>query len=137
MKHRKKGKILDRKKEAREALIKSLATNLVIYEKIKTTEAKAKVLRPYAEKIITLGKKNSLCARRMLLNRLMIEGAARKVLEILAPRYNERKGGYTRIIKLAPRKGDGAKMAMIEFIKENAKEADKEKKTKESKEKAK
>lgn len=141
MKHRNKLKIFDRKKEAREALFKSLATNLVIYEKIKTTEAKAKALRPYVEKMITLGKKNNLHSRRMLLNQLMIEGATRKVLEVLSPRFKERKGGYLRIVKTGPRKGDGANMAIIEFVKDNTekeeKEVNSEKNVKDKKAKAK
>lgn len=117
MRHRKKTKTLGRKKEPREALMRSLATNLIIYEKIKTTEVKAKALKPYVEKMITLGKKNTLHARRQLLAKLYVEGATKKVLEVLSPRYKDRKGGYTRITKLGTRYGDGAKMVQIEFIK--------------------
>jgi large subunit ribosomal protein L17 len=116
MKHRKKGKILDRKIAARKALLKSLATNLVLYEKIKTTTGKAKALRPLIEKLITKGKKNDLNARRELLRYLYKKNAIKKVLEELSPRYKDRKGGYTRIIKLGRRQGDCAEIAQIEFV---------------------
>ena len=134
MRHRKKTKILGRKKEPREALMRSLATNLIIYEKIKTTEAKAKALKPYVEKMITLGKKNTLHARRQLLAKLYVEGAVKKVLEVLSPRYKDRKGGYTRITKLGKRYGDRAKMAQIEFIRDEKEITEKEEpKTKKTK----
>lgn len=116
MRHLKKGKILDRKKASREALLRNLATSLVIYEKIKTTKAKAKVVRPIVEKLITTGKKNDLTARRQLLTVLYHKNAIKKVLEVLSPRYLERKGGYLRIINLGQRKGDGAEIVQIEFV---------------------
>lgn len=116
MRHNKKTKILDRKKASREALMRSLATSLILYEKIKTTEAKAKVLRPYVEKMITLGKEPTLHHRRQLLKDLYIENAAKKVLEVLGPRYKERSGGYIRIVKIGNRQGDGAKVVQIEFV---------------------
>lgn len=116
MRHRHKGKILGRKKEPRKTLLRNLATSLILYEKIKTTETKAKVLRPYTEKIITKGKKGTLAARRELLKDLFLESAVKKVMEDLAPKYKDRKGGYLRITKLVPRQGDGAKMAQIEFV---------------------
>jgi len=116
MRHRKKNKTLSRKDGARTALMRSLATSLVLYEKIKTTEAKARVLRPYVEKMITLGKKNTLHARRQLLAKLYIESAVKKVLDELSPRMKDRKGGYLRIIKLGKRQGDGAEMVRIEFV---------------------
>lgn len=116
MKHRNKIKTLGRKKAPREALLRSLATSLVLYEKIETTEAKAKVLRPYVEKMITLGKKNTLHARRQLLAKLYLESAVKKMLDELSPRYKERKGGYLRIVKLGFRQGDAAKMVKIEFV---------------------
>ena len=93
-----------------------MATSLVLYEKIETTEAKAKVLRPYVEKMITLGKKNTLHARRQLLAKLYLESAVKKMLDELSPRYKERKGGYLRIVKLGFRQGDAAKMVKIEFV---------------------
>lgn len=107
---------MDRKKAARKALMRGLATNFILHEKIKTTMAKAKALRPYVEKLITKGRKNDLNTRRQLLKVLYKENAVKKVLEVLSPRYKERNGGYTRIIKLGSRQGDSAKMAIIEFV---------------------
>ena len=97
-------------------MFRNLAASLVIYEKVKTTEAKAKAIRPIVEKLITIGKENNLTARRRLLQYLYSENAVRKILEVLSPKYKERKGGYTRIIKLGERQGDGAKTAQIEFV---------------------
>lgn len=116
MRHRKSTKILDRKTAPRKALIRSLAESLVIYEKIETTETKAKVLRPYVEKLITIGAKDDLTSRRKLLQKLLTKNAVNKVLEVLGPRYEKRPGGYTRIIKIGPRQGDGAKMVQISFV---------------------
>ncbi|MDD2807794.1 MAG: 50S ribosomal protein L17 [Patescibacteria group bacterium] len=116
MRHRIKGKILDRKKAPREALMRGLVTSIVVYEKIKTTEAKAKAVKPLVEKLVTAGKKNNLTSRRQLMQVLYHKKAVNKVLEVLGPRYLDRKGGYTRIIKLQPRAGDGAKMVQIEFV---------------------
>ncbi|MFA6410757.1 MAG: 50S ribosomal protein L17 [Candidatus Buchananbacteria bacterium] len=116
MRHRNKGKILDRKKAPRKALLRSLATSVIIYEKVKTTKAKAKTVKPIVEKLVTTAKKNDLTARRKLTEVLYHKKAVKKALEVLGPRYKDKKGGYTRIINLAPRKGDGAKMAQIEFI---------------------
>jgi large subunit ribosomal protein L17 len=117
MRHRKKGKILSRATAPRKALIRSLATSLVVFEKVKTTEAKAKLLRPYVEKMITMGKRGDLHARRELMKKLYTESAVKKVLEVLSPRYKERKGGYLRIVKVGIRRGDAAKVAKIEFVK--------------------
>ncbi len=116
MRHRNVNKILDRKRGPRKALLRSLATNLVLYEKIKTTEGKARVIKPIVERLITKGKVNNLVARRDLLKYLYGENAVKKVLEVLSPRYKDRKGGYTRIIKIASRSGDAAKIAQIEFV---------------------
>jgi len=116
MRHLQKGKILDRKKEARKALLRSLATSLVLYEKIKTTEAKAKALKPIIEKLITIGKKADLHTRRQLKKTLYTDNAVKKVLENLSPRFKDRKGGYTRIIKIGTRIGDNAKQVIIEFV---------------------
>ena len=116
MRHRKKNKILDRKKGSRKALLRNLATNLILHEKIQTTEGKAKALKPVVEKLITKGKAGDLHARRELMKYLYLENAVKKVLEDLGPRYKERKGGYTRIVKLGARQGDTAKMAQIEFV---------------------
>lgn len=116
MRHANKKKILDRAKAQRKALLRSLATSLILYEKIKTTQAKAKVLRPFVEKLITKGKRNDLFARRSLKKVLYKDNAVKKVLEVISPRYKERRGGYLRIIKLGSRTGDAAKMAIIEFV---------------------
>lgn len=116
MRHRSKKVTLDRKTGARRALLKNLVFQLVIHEKLTTTEAKAKALRPPVERLITRGKQNTLAARRALLRVLPTEAAVNKILEELSPRYLSRPGGYTRITKKAPRQGDGARMAVIEFV---------------------
>ncbi len=116
MRHRKSGKILDRKVGPRRALVKNLAQSLVLYEKVQTTQAKARVVRPYVERLVTVGKEPSLAHRRLLLQRLPTEGAVRKVLEVLGPRYKSRAGGYTRITKLGLRQGDRAAMVQVEFV---------------------
>ncbi len=116
MRHRKKGKILDRKIGPRKALLRNLAVSLILYEKIQTTRAKAKTLRPIVEKLITKGKINNLTARRYLLKYLYKESAVKKILEDLSPRFKERKGGYTRIINIGRRQGDGAEIVQIELV---------------------
>ncbi len=117
MRHRNKGTILDRKKAPREALLRGLATSVIIYEKIKTTKAKAKAVKPMVEKLVTISKKDTLVSRRRLLEVLYHKKAVNKALEVLGPRYKERAGGYTRITNLGPRKGDGAEMVQLEFVK--------------------
>jgi len=116
MRHRNTTKTLGRKCGPRKALMKSLAQNLVLYEKIKTTEAKAKTLKPYIERMVTTAKKGDLTARRRLITKLTTDGAVKKMLEVIGPRYKTRAGGYTRIIKIGPRQGDGAEMVQIEFV---------------------
>jgi len=116
MKKRKKGKKLNRKRDQRKALLKVLAENLILKERIKTTEAKAKEVRVFIEKQISLAKENNLKARRLLIKRFS-QKIAKKLIEEIVLRYKERKGGYTRIIKLGSRKSDGAKMAVIELVK--------------------
>lgn len=116
MRHLNKGKILDRKKAPREAMLRNMATSLIIYEKIKTTKAKAKAVKPLAEKMITISKKNDLTSRRRLLETLYHKKAVSKALEVIGPRYKDRKGGYTRIINLGVRKGDGAEMVQLELV---------------------
>jgi len=116
MRHRVKGKILGREKASRAALLRALTTSFVIYEKVRTTEAKAKAVQPIIEKYITVAKKGDLAARRQLLKFFYLEGAVKKLLEDVAPRYKTRSGGYTRIIKIGPRQGDAAKMAQIELV---------------------
>jgi len=116
MRHNKKGKILDRKKEVREMLLRNLVTQMVLSEKIKTTIAKAKAMKPIVEQIITKGKKDNLGCYKNIVEYVTIKKAAGKIIKELSPRYKERKGGYIRIIKLGNRKGDGAEMAQIEFV---------------------
>jgi len=122
MRKRKRGRRLSRKRDQRKALLKSLASSLILNEKIKTTEAKAKELRPFVEKFITRGKKLILhpqegLASRRFLAKFFSPQIVKKLIDEIGPRYKERKGGYTRIIKLGPRKSDGAKMAIIELVK--------------------
>ena len=118
MRKRKKGRKLNRKRDQRKALLKNLASNLILKEKIKTTEAKAKEVRVFVEKQISLAKNKNLANRRILLRRFFNNNEiVKKLIEDIALRYKDRKGGYTRITKLGPRKSDGARMAIIELIK--------------------
>jgi large subunit ribosomal protein L17 len=103
-------------KDQRNALMRSLARNLINENKIKTTLAKAKELRPYVEKLVTKAKLNTLASRRVLISKIDGEREVKVLVDNLAKKYADRKGGYTRIIKLAPRKLDAAPMAMIEFV---------------------
>ena len=131
MRHRLGNKKLNRTSEHRKALIKNMLNSLIKYEQIKTTLPKAKVLRPQAEKIITIGKKQNLQNTRKLISKLQSKTSTKKVFDILSKRYNSRKGGYTRIIKAGFRYGDNAPMAVIELVDRdiNAKKVDvKEKK---------
>jgi large subunit ribosomal protein L17 len=116
MRHRNKNKILDRAKGPRELMIRNLASSLILYEKVKTTKAKAQVVRPLVEKMISLSKTDDLTARRGLIKVLLQKNAVKKSMEVLGKRYLERSGGYTRIIKLDNRKGDGAEMVQIELV---------------------
>lgn len=96
--------------------MRSLAESLIIRGRIKTTEAKAKALRPFVERLVTTAKKGSISARRLIVTRLGTEDRATKLFADIAPKYQDRPGGYTRIIKAAPRKGDASPMAYIEFV---------------------
>lgn len=116
MKKRKKRRKLSRPRNQKKALLKTLASALILKEKIKTTEAKAKEAVGFVEKQITVAKKNKLHSRR-LLARYFSPQVVKKLINDIAPRYKERRGGYTRIIKLGPRKSDGARMAIIELVK--------------------
>ena len=104
-------------KNKRNALMNSLALNLIVREKITTTEPKAKELRPFIEKLITSAKKGDLATRKIIIAKLGSRGkGAKKLFEVIAPKYTDKKGGYTRVLKLGVRKSDGAKMAIIEFV---------------------
>ncbi len=123
-------KKLNRTSEHRKALLKNMLNSLIKYEQIKTTLPKAKFLRPQADKIITLGKKNTLQTTKRLVSQLQDIKNANKVKKTLSKRYEKRKGGYTRIIKAGFRYGDNAPMAIIEFVDRDieAKKVDKKKK---------
>ena len=116
MRHRLGYKKLNRTSEHRKALIKNMLNSLIKYEQITTTLPKAKVLKPQADKIITLGKKDTLINTRALVSKLQDINSANKVKKTLAKRYEKRNGGYTRIIKAGFRYGDNAPMAVIEFV---------------------
>ncbi|HBK34445.1 MAG: 50S ribosomal protein L17 [Candidatus Uhrbacteria bacterium GW2011_GWE2_40_58] len=116
MRHRNKGIILDRKKAPREAMLRNLATSVILYEKVKTTEAKAKAVRPLVERAITTGKVNSLASRRQLMKFFYTEYPVNKLLEVIGPRYQDRQGGYTRTVKIGHRLNDGADMVQIELV---------------------
>ena len=116
MKHHKKGKTFGRVRKIRVALMRDLMRALIEHEKITTTETKAKAIRPKIEKIITRGKQKNLSNMRYLSSELG-NVPAKKVYDTLSPRYQNRAGGYTRILKMAPRKSDNSAMAVIEFIK--------------------
>ena len=118
MRHRVAGRKLSRPTAHRMAMYRNLATDLLRYEKITTTEAKAKEVRGIAEKMITWGKKGDVHARRLALAVVTDKKVVRKVFEELAPRYANRNGGYSRILKLGPRSGDGAPMVTLELVKE-------------------
>ena len=123
-------KKLNRTSEHRKALLKNMLNSLIKYEQIKTTLPKAKFLKPQADKIITLGKKNTLHNTKMLISQLQDTVSANKVRKTLSKRYEKRIGGYTRIIKAGFRYGDNAPMAIIEFVDRDiqAKKVDKKKK---------
>ena len=114
--HRVTGRKLSRYKDQRKALLRGLTVDLIEHERITTTLAKAKETRVMAEKLITHGKKGTLHNRRIALRQVPHKDAVAKVFDDLGPRYAERPGGYTRIIKLGPRQGDGADMAVIELV---------------------
>ena len=117
MRHKVAGRRLSRSKDHRRAMYRNLVTDILGYEKITTTEAKAKEVRGLTEKMITLGKGGGLQARRQALSFIMDKTVVDKVFDELASRYAERPGGYTRIAKLGPRLGDGAAMVQIELVK--------------------
>lgn len=116
MRHLVKGKKLRRNTAQRRALLRNLVTSFLEKERINTTLAKAKAARPLAEKMITLAKKNSLHARRQALGFIYKKPVVKKLFEEIGPRFSERPGGYTRIVKIGPRAGDGAEMAILELI---------------------
>ena len=130
MRHGMANKKLNRTSEHRKALLKNMLNSLIKYEQITTTLPKAKFLKPQADKIITLGKKENLQTTKMLMSKLQDISSTNKVKKTLSKRYEKRKGGYTRIIKAGFRYGDNAPMAVIEFVDRDveAKRVDKKKK---------
>jgi large subunit ribosomal protein L17 len=148
MRHRNEGRKLSRNTSHRRALLRNLVTSFLEHGRLMTTLPKAKEIRPLAEKMITLGKRDSLHARRQVQAYLLKEAIAKRVFDTIAPKFADRKGGYSRIIKLGYRKGDGADLAIIELLgselevkkaekaaKVNEKEAKKPKDEKEEEEK--
>ncbi len=107
---------LGRPTDERKAMLRNLTTSFLRSERLETTETRAKEVRPIAEKMITLAKKNTLTARRQVLAYLYDEDVVTKLFENIGPKYAERQGGYTRILKKGPRRGDGAPIAIIELV---------------------
>ncbi len=115
MKHKSKGRQFKRNKSQRKALMKHLSEAIILQEKITTTAAKAKELSVHIEKLITTAKKNNLSAAKSI-HSILCDEASKKLLKQISDRYKDRSGGYTRIIKIAERKGDAAQMSVIEFV---------------------
>jgi large subunit ribosomal protein L17 len=118
MRHRAKGKQLSRTAEHKKALLRNMAASLFKHEKIVTTQAKAKELRPYAERLITLARRGDLHARRLVERRIQDRDVLKRLFAVIGPRFAARPGGYTRILKLGHRVGDGADTARIELLAE-------------------
>jgi large subunit ribosomal protein L17 len=116
MRHLKSGRQLSRNSAHRWALMRNMITALLREEKIRTTDPKAKELRRWADRVITLGKRGSLHARRQALGIVQDKAVVRKLFDTIAPRFKDRPGGYTRIIKLGIRRGDAAQMSLIELV---------------------
>ncbi len=116
MRHRKIGRQLGRNSSHRKALLRSLVTSFLAHEKIETTEAKAKEFRPLAERMISLGKRGDISARRLALKYVRDRGVVSKLFDDISPRFSSRNGGYTRIIKTRQRLGDSAQMAVVELV---------------------
>jgi len=122
MRHKKAGKQLGRDTKHRRALLRNLVTSLLEHGKIETTVTKAKVIRPIAERIITIGKRGGLHERRRALSYIKSESVVTKLFDIIAPRFLDRAGGYTRIVRTRQRLGDSAHMAVVELIDAGKKE---------------
>ncbi len=116
MRHQRAGKKLGRDSAHRKALYANLAGALIEHGRIKTTEAKAKAVKPFAEQMITLGKRGDLAARRQAVAELRSKDVVHKLFDEVAPRFAERPGGYSRIVKLGPRSGDAAEMVYLELV---------------------
>ena len=116
MRHQKRGRKLSRTASHRKAMFANMAASLIEHEQIVTTLPKAKDLRPIAEKLVTLGKRGDLHARRQAISQIRDVEQVKKLFEVIGPRYKERTGGYTRVLKAGFRYGDNAAMAVIEFV---------------------
>lgn len=116
MRHHRVNRKFGRKTDQRRGLLRSLAEGLIKRGRIVTTEARAKELKSFAEKLITLARKDSLASRRLLISRLGTAARAERLIKIVAPKYKDRPGGYTRLVKLPPRRGDSSPTAIIELI---------------------
>lgn len=116
MRHRVAGRKLGRNTGQRRALFKGLAVSLILNERVTTTEAKAKTIRPVVEKLVSMSRDDTEHHRRLVMSRIGSESATAKLFEVLGPRFEDQPGGYTRIYKVGQRKGDAAPMAMIEFV---------------------
>lgn len=116
MRHRKSGRKLGRNPSQRKALYRQLAIAMILHERLTTTEAKAKSLRPVIEKLVTIAREDSTANRRLVMRKIDNPVATGKLFEVIGPRYEGNQGGYTRIAKLGPRHGDAAPMALIEFV---------------------
>ncbi len=119
MRHRKKGRNLSRTASHRHAMLRNMAVSLFRHERIETTEAKAKELRPFAERLITLAKRGDLAARRLAGRKIQDREVLGKLFDDIGPRFAERPGGYTRILKVGARRGDAAEMALIELVEQS------------------
>lgn len=116
MRHRKAGRKFGRNPAQRKALLRQLAISMILHERITTTEAKAKSIRPVVEKLVTIARQDSHAHRKLIMSKIDHPLATAKLFEVIAPRYESTPGGYTRISKLEPRRGDAAPMALIEFV---------------------
>ncbi len=116
MRHQKAGRKFGRNPAQRKALLRQLAISIILHERVTTTEAKAKEMRGVVEKLVTLARDDSQFHRRLVMSKIDHEIATAKLFDVIAPRYVGTPGGYTRVSKLGPRRGDGAPLALIEFV---------------------
>ena len=116
MRHQKAGRKFGRNPAQRKALLRQLAVSMILHERITTTEAKAKTLRPIVEKLVTIARQDTHAHRHLIMTKIDHPLATAKLFEVIAPRFETTPGGYTRISKLEPRRGDAAPMALIDFV---------------------
>jgi len=119
VRHRKAGRRLGMPSDRRKALLRGLARSMLLHEAIRTTEPRAKELRRFVERLVTISKRGDVAARRLAMQKLPDKRMVEKLFDVYGPRYEGRPGGYTRIIKLGPRKGDSASMVRIEFVEQD------------------